>query len=61
MKFLFNKVTLFIVLSGLLLSQSFTPSRFALKSTLADSFITEGLTSNVVAEIKEQFLYILTH
>ena len=52
MKFLFNKGTLFIVLSGLLLSQSFTPFRFALKSTLADSFITQGLTSNVVAEIR---------
>ena len=40
------------MLSIPLYPQSATPSRFSLKTALEDTFLTEGLTSNVVAEIR---------
>ncbi|MGY8764663.1 MAG: hypothetical protein ACKVLE_08015, partial [Fidelibacterota bacterium] len=40
------------MLSIPLYPQSGTPSRFSLKTALEDTFLIEGLTSNVVAEIR---------
>ncbi|MDP6089397.1 MAG: hypothetical protein QF563_04230, partial [Candidatus Marinimicrobia bacterium] len=40
------------MLSIPLYPQSATPSRFSFKTALEDTFLTEGLTSNVVAEIR---------
>ena len=52
MQSLFNRLFLLIMLSIPLYPQSGTPSRFSLKTALEDTFLTEGLTSNVVAEIR---------
>ena len=52
MQSLFNRLFLLTMFSIPLYPQSATPSRFSLKTALEDTFLTEGLTSNVVAEIR---------
>ncbi len=51
MRFLFSKILILFLMAVPLLSQTISPNRFSLKTTIADTFLTEGLTSNVVAEI----------
>lgn len=52
MKSLFSRIILFISLVIPLLAQSGGPTRFLMRPTVQDTFLSEGLLSNIVAEIK---------
>ncbi|MBT3519022.1 MAG: hypothetical protein HN716_00750 [Candidatus Marinimicrobia bacterium] len=48
----FSKYFLLTLMVTQLMGQSNTPTRFALKTVIQDTFLTEGLSSNIVAEIR---------
>ena len=52
MHWLSNRIRLIILISNLLIAQGQSPSRFSLKSAIEDTFLTVGLKSNLVAEIR---------
>jgi len=52
MRLLYNKFFFYFLLVSQLIAQFHTPDRYLLKSTVADTFIFEGLSSNIVAEIR---------
>jgi len=52
MRLLYNKILLFVFLIAPIIGQNHTPIRFSLKSAVEDTFLTFGLSSNIVAEIR---------
>ena len=52
MKLLYSRIYLILFLVSQLSAQSFSPARFSLSATIQDTFMSQGLLSNIVAEIK---------
>ena len=52
MLWLLNSIGLLILISSLVSAQGPSPSRFSLKTAVEDTFLTRGLRSNIVAEIR---------
>ena len=48
----YSNILIILVLVSFLSGQSHTPDRFALRMAVKDTFMNEGLLSNIVAEIK---------
>jgi ligand-binding sensor domain-containing protein len=52
MPWLLNSIRLLILILSLVIAQGPSPSRFSLKNAVEDTFLTRGLKSNIVAEIR---------
>ena len=52
MKLLYSRIYIILFLVSQLSGQSFSPARFSLSTTVQDTFMSQGLLSNIVAEIK---------
>ena len=52
MKLSSNKALLVFIVTSCLYAQHYGPSRFLLESTVQDTFLSQGLQSNIVAEIR---------
>ena len=52
MKLSSNKALLVFIVTSCLYAQHYGPSRFLLQSTVQDTFLSQGLQSNIVAEIR---------
>ena len=52
MRLSYSNILIIFVLASSLSGQSHTPDRFALRMAVKDTFMNEGLLSNIVAEIK---------
>ena len=52
MKLLYSRIYLILFLVSQLSAQSFSPARFSLSTAVQDTFMSQGLLSNIVAEIK---------
>ena len=52
MKLSYSKIYFILILASQLSAQFYSPARFSLRSTVQDTFMSQGLLSNIVAEIK---------
>ena len=52
MRLSYNSIYSLLILTSLLSAQSNTPDRFALRTVVQDTFLSQGLLSNIVAEIR---------
>ena len=52
MRLLYSSILTLTLLVSSLTGQSQTPDRFALRMAVQDTFLNEGLLSNIVAEIR---------
>ena len=52
MKLSYNRIFIVLILTSQLSAQFFSPGRFLLNSTVQDTFLSEGLLSNIIAEVR---------